>query len=191
MRGIFVLVMLVLLPACTHTNIIHQPAQVAEPVSVAVLDHGRHASLVMEVPPAGMVRYSYGDWEWYALMDTGIGQAFTALAQPSQAALARRAIPAQFSPQAIRDTILVGIEDIIVVQVERSAAEALRQKLDRMFFANIETMVTNSAYGLDMVHHPEPYSFGHNSNHMIVRWLEELGCRVEGTGTYSDWQLAR
>lgn len=190
MRGLFVLVMLVLLPACTHTNIIHQPTQVAEPVGVAVLDHGRHASLVVEVPPNGMIRYSYGDWRWYALKDTGIGQAMNALARPSQAALARRAIPAPFSPQTIRDTIAVGIEEIIIVQVERSAAEALRRKLDRLFFANIETMVTNTDYGLDMVHHPEPYSFGHNSNHMVVRWLEELGCRVEGSGTYSDWQLS-
>lgn len=190
MRGILALVLLVLLPACADTNIIHPPARVSVPARVAVLDHGRHATLVMEMPETGMVRYSYGDWQWYALGRTGAGPAMTALARPSQAALARRVIGVPFSPEAIQANVPVGIEDLIVVEVERSAVKALAARLDSLFFANIATMVTNRDYGLDMVHHPEPYSWGHNSNHMVVGWLEELGCRVEGSGTYSDWRLA-
>ena len=36
-----------------------------------------------------------------------------------------------------------------------------------------------------------PYGAFNNSNQMVARWLEALGCRVEGSAVYADWKLAR
>ena len=44
------------------TTVVVPPARVVEPAQVALLDHGRHASLVLETAEGGMVRYPYGDW---------------------------------------------------------------------------------------------------------------------------------
>lgn len=77
------------LAGCAATIV--PPSVVAEPAKVGVLDHGRHASLIVEVPgtPA-MIRYSYGDWQWYALQKTGVTEATSAVLGPTQAALGRR-----------------------------------------------------------------------------------------------------
>ena len=45
------------------------------------------------------------------------------------------------------------------------------------------------AYDLVFVPHPDPYSMFHNSNRVVAGWLEQLGCRVEGTTLLSVWQL--
>ena len=49
--------------------------------------------------------------------------------------------------------------------------------------------VDNAAYDLVFVPYPEPYSMFHNSNQVVAGWLEQLGCRVEGTTLLSVWQL--
>ncbi|HEX6113234.1 MAG TPA: hypothetical protein VFZ10_13070 [Geminicoccaceae bacterium] len=37
--------------------------------------------------------------------------------------------------------------------------------------------------------HPDPDTISHNSNQVVADWLEQLGCRVEGTTLSSRWQL--
>ncbi|MGD8699334.1 MAG: hypothetical protein PVJ43_08595, partial [Gemmatimonadales bacterium] len=46
--------------ACT--NVIVPPAEPLAPQTVFVIDHGRHASLVLPAPDSGLVRYAFGDW---------------------------------------------------------------------------------------------------------------------------------
>lgn len=78
----------------------YPPQRVVEPVLVGVLDHDRHSGLIVQVPD-GMIRYSCGDWDWYALRQTGLLERSAAILWPSQAALGRKQLPGPFSPVAV------------------------------------------------------------------------------------------
>src|SRR5688572_25859227 len=84
----FLFATLLFLAGCTTTIV--PPSAVAEPARVAVLDHGRHTSLLVELPGEGaMVRYAYGDWRWYALGQTGVLEGIAALSG-NKSALGRK-----------------------------------------------------------------------------------------------------
>jgi len=59
-----------ILGGCTTTTIVPPPSPQA-PATVLLLDHGLHASLVLPDETGRAVRYSYGDWDYYALGETG------------------------------------------------------------------------------------------------------------------------
>jgi hypothetical protein len=165
------------------------PDRVADPAQIGVLDHGRHTSLIVEVPDNGMLRYAYGDWDWYALRQTGPAEASSALLWPSQAALGRKELPGPFSPMAVSRDVRVPIEHALYLIVEAREVRRLVDRLDRIYYENRSTRVYNEAYDLVFVPHPEPYSTFHNSNQVVGDWLEQLGCRVEGTTLFSVWKL--
>jgi hypothetical protein len=80
---------------------VYPPRHVPAPSQVGVLDHDRHSSLILQIPD-GMVRYFYGDWQWYALRQTGPLEGISALFRPSKAARsAARSCPAR-SPRCGR-----------------------------------------------------------------------------------------
>ena len=174
------------LPGCTTT--VFPPDQVAEPAQVGILDHGRHATLILEVPEGGMLLYGYGDWTWYALRQTGAVEGSSAVLWPTQAALGRRRLPGPFSPEAVSRAVEVPIEDALYLTVEAAEVRRLVDRLERIFRENIASRVYNPSYDLEFVHHPEPYWILHNSNQVVADWLRELGCRVEGPAVLSDWR---
>lgn len=178
---------LLCLPGCGAT--IYPPHPVAEPAQVAVLDHGWHSSLILETP-GGMLRYSYGDWSWYALRRTGPAEGIAALLWPTQAALGRRQLPGPFSPAAIAREVRVAFEDAIYLTVDTQAVHRLVTRLDRIYHENSAALVYNEPYDLWFVPHPDPYSISRNSNRVVADWLEQLGCRVEGTTLFDIWQLS-
>lgn len=176
------------LPACT--TIIHPPPAPHMPSTIAVLDHGRHASLLVEVPgAASVVRYSYGDWGWYALRRTGAVEATDAILLPSQGALGRRELPGPLSAESIARHVRVGIEEAIVLQVEAQAARALIARLDGLYADNLASRIYNESYDLEFVHHPDDYWALRNSNQMVAAWLVILGCEIDGPALLSDWRL--
>ena len=164
------------------------PERIGDPAQIGVLDHGHHASLIVEMPGDGMLRYSYGDWQWYALRRTGPGEASSALLWPSQAALGRKELPGPFSPMAVSRQVRVPIEHALYLTVEAREVRRLIERLDRIYYEHIAARVYNEAYDLVFVPHPEPYSLFHNSNQVVGQWLEHLGCRVEGAPLFSIWQ---
>jgi hypothetical protein len=181
-----VVAVLLCLSGCGAT--IYPPQPDAEPAQVAVLDHGWHSSLILEIP-GGMVRYSYGDWNWYALRRTGPAEGTAALLWPTQAALGRRQLPGPFSPTAISREVRVASEDAIYLTVDARAVRRLVNRLDRIYRENSAALVYNEPYDLWFVPHPDPYSIARNSNRMVADWLEQLECRVEGTTLFAIWQL--
>jgi hypothetical protein len=60
--------------------------------------------------------------------------------------------------------------------------------LDAIFFEGRAEHVYNDAYDLVFVLYPERYSLFHNSNQVVAKWLEELGCEVEGAAFFSEWR---
>lgn len=166
------------------------PGSIADPVTVWLLDHGRTPSLILPDEQGGMIRYSYGDWDYYALRETGFLDGVRALLWPTQGALGRMPMSGPLTAENIDHQVKVGIERMHPVQVERAAVERLRKRLESLYAANQASEVMTRSVDLAFVHHPRKYSYFHNSNHRIAAWMKELGCEIDGLAYYSRWELA-
>lgn len=159
------------------------------PAKAAVLDHGRHSTLLLERPDGSVVRYAYGEWEWYALGRTGAGRAFGALFWPSEAALGRKRLPGPLTAEGARAQVREGFEAIFIVAVEADKADRLAERLDGWFQAGQERMLSHPGFDLDFVPVPRSYWVGTNSNRVTAEWLREMGCQVDDPGVFSSWRL--
>ncbi len=171
------------------TNVVVPPAAPVQPSPVVLIDHGRHASLVLPGPDSGAVRYSYGDWNYYALVKTGFIETSGAALWGTQAGLGRRELSEPPTAAGVRLAVRVGIEAVYELSVESAEVRRLRRRLDGIFRANLETRVYNAAYDLEFVHHPRPYTAIYNSNRVVALWLRVLGCRVRGPLLFSKWRV--
>ena len=183
-----VVLMLIGLAGCTATIV--PPAQVSEPRTVYLLDHGRTSSLVLPTDD-GMIRYAYGEYRWYALEHTGALRASGAMLWPTQATLGRNVIDATTGPATIHRHVRVGIDTIHSVEVE---AEHVRELLDRLADefdagAAADRVVFTPARDLAFVPTTPRYHLFHNSNHASAHWLEALGCEVRGPTVLSTWRV--
>lgn len=178
-----------LLTACT--SVIVPPEHVRDPVSVFVLDHGRHSSLVLPSDAGGAVRYSYGDWEYYALNQTGLGSGLRALLWPTPAALGQQLLAGQIDADSVARQLRIGVLESFEVKVERAAVRQLQLELAGIFDGARETLHYSAAYDVHFVHHPEPYTINYNSNRMVGRWLQQLGCTITGRPVLSNWRIKR
>lgn len=167
-----------------------EPSAPSSPVSALLLDHGRHASLVLPGTDDGTVRYSFGDWRYYAKGDTRLRSGIKALFWPTPSALGRRELEAEPEEAAVRGALRVVAEAVFTLQVEEHRARALRTRLDSLFLeGREEAFHYNAGYDLEFVRHPATYWFGRNSNQVLAEWLRELGISVEGLTLTSSWKM--
>jgi hypothetical protein len=155
------------------------PQRVAAPVQAGILDHGRTASLIVEVPDDGMLRYAYGEWNWYALGQTGPAEGSAALFWPTEAALGRMELPGPFSPTAVSREVRVSVEHAYYLTVDARDVRRLVDHLDRIFSENHARSVYNEAHHLVFVPHPEPYSMFEPHGRGVAR---AAGMRGRRTG---------
>ena len=174
---------------CTTTLV--PPADVRNPVSVFLLDHGRTPSLILPAENGGMVRYAYGDWQWYALRRTGVFNAIPALCWPTRGALGRGELAGPADEASIRRQLNVGVEHLYELRVESEAVQRLREALDGIYQQNLKTLVVTESVGLSFTHHPQSYCILHNSNHVMAGWLRELGVKTRGIAGFSTWRVRR
>ena len=179
--------------ACVTTYVVAPPPLLpaAARAPVAVLDHGRHTSLVIGLPDGRMVRYAYGDWRWYAEGQTGVAEGYAALFQGTPSALGRRVMAGPLTEETLHQQVRVVIEKTLLIDVDAAAAQRLVDKLDSIAEAGRARMLTNQQVDLDFFPHPVPYSEAHNSNRVVAGWLREMGAEVEGDGLIADWELRR
>jgi len=175
-----------LLGACANTVV--PPAAPTDPVPAFLLDHGRHASLVLPYE-GGVTRYSYGHWDYYAKNRTGALRASGTLLGSHPAGLGRRQLPGPAELPNVRRRVLVPIEHAWRIEAPATRVNALTERLEGIYRDNITTRTDNPLYDLEFVHHPEPYSVGHNSNHVTGEWLRALGCEVDMGGPFSIWKI--
>jgi len=176
-----------LLGACT--TVIVPPAAPIQPVSVFVLDHGRHSSLVLPSGDGGALRYSYGDWDYYVLDDTGIVSSLRALFLPSPAALGRQYLAAPPDRATMQAQTGLEVTETHEILVEAHAMQDLRDELGSLFDQGRSTLYSSPVANAYFVHHPAPYSARHNSNQVVARWLEQLGCTIIGRPFLSNWRV--
>jgi hypothetical protein len=183
------LLLILLLPGCTvHLS---APEVTGPVVSVFLLDHGRHSSLVLPRGGGEVVRYSYGDWRYYAEAVTGFRSAAAAALWPTRAALGRRVLEAEPRKEEVRRAVRVGVDTILVLEVEADRVASLSSTLDSLFRAGAEEEhKVNILYDLEFVPHPRPYSVAHHSNQVVALWLRELGVVTRGLPMFSSWSGA-
>ncbi|MBA2771959.1 MAG: hypothetical protein H0U34_08100 [Sphingomonas sp.] len=172
------------LGGCQH--VIEPPATVSDPVRVFVIDYGRHASLALPKEGSGLVEWSWGDWNWFALDRTGPLEGLQALFASHRSTLGRRELaPAQ---DAVELSARVGAQEILSLDVERERARALQRHLDARWLRRREEAVASPS-GNIFVPDDRRYRLFNNSVHELGRWLEALGADVSGTGVTANFKL--
>ncbi|APX94993.1 hypothetical protein BWR19_10635 [Halomonas sp. 1513] len=158
------------------------------PQPVYLVDHGRHASLVIP-HREGLTRYSFGEWDWYVEGRRGTLAGLSALLWPTDSGLGRMdhditeaaPLPARVTPE--------GRQRVYELSAESERVEALRQRLDAFHAAAPEPPVYSETFGLYFVPYDRDYWAGHQSNLKVVEWLEELGLDVQGSAWLSRWRI--
>jgi hypothetical protein len=179
-RGMPLLAVLACMTACVTS--IRPPAEPKDPVSVALIDYGYHASLALPTADGGCVEYAYGEWEWFALNNDAWYRVFPALCWPTQGALGRRAL--RFPPD-------VASEETLVFTVGRAEAGALLARLNARYAARPEEPVHNPAVGLTFVPDDASYCCFANCNTTLAGWLRELGCEVSRPTCAASFRLVK
>ena len=194
----FLVAFAIIAPGCGTTVL--PPDDPKNPVTVYLLDHGRTTSLVLPLEGwegsargGGMlVRYAYGDWNWYALEKNGLIHGFLALFWPTQATLARRELkgpgPGEIPAAAVRRQVKE-IEHVHEIPVERADLRRLTHRLELHYRANLHTAVEGKLSDFTFVHHPRPYCGFGNSNHQVSDWLRDLRCGTRGFAFFADWRV--
>jgi hypothetical protein len=175
-----VLVLLALVGGCATT--IRAPASPRDPAVVVLVDYGKHTSLVLP-SPGGSTEYAYGHWSYFALNQDDVCTGLFALCCPSQGTLGRRRFDVE--PGEVR----IPAESLTELRVERAAADRLRATLDARWELHADTQVANPLNGLTFVKDDEDYVCWNNCNHVVFRWLEELGCETSGWGCFADVEV--
>jgi hypothetical protein len=157
--------------------------------TVALLDHGRHASLMIQYDQNTMYRYSYGDWDFYALGKGTFFNGLKALFWPTTGGLGRKKLEGPVTEDNISRHLLVGVEKVIIIKAKTDKVLALKEMLDKIYLNNQKSLLYNTEYDMEFVHHPETYWALNNSNQMVARWLEAVGVKVKGAALFSNWDL--
>jgi hypothetical protein len=184
--GVLGLVAFVLVLINSPTYII-PPLNPSNPVVAYIIDYGYHSRLLLPDGNGGLIHYTYGDWRYFALNEQDLSDGLAALFVPTPSTLGRRRFDsiAQF-----RQGLGSQWQDahLSFVVAEADVARLLRS-LDERFEENIDTRVVNPRNNLAFVRGDRDYTLFHNSNHELVRWLEQLDCRVEGFVTWPNFQV--
>lgn len=170
------------------TNRLLPPEQLQQPVTVHLVDHGRHPSLVLPANDRGWVRYVHGEWRWYAENETGLWRGLTTLFWPTDAAIGRRYLASAPKAGHRMAGIPEGFRHVYSLKVEKERVSALKSRLNR-YFAEPEKIRFQPRYNLYFVPYPQDYRVFKHSNPVMARWLRELGVAVSGPALFSKWRL--
>lgn len=162
---------------------------VADPVRVAIIDYGYHASLAVPDSSGGVTEYAFGEWGWYVENRTGWWRVPGVLAFPRRGALGRHRLSCDLDTLANE----TGAEAVLVVRVEREKLEAWQGSMveawDR---GSLETgVVLNPVHGMEFVACRDDYWAFHTCNAAVAAWLEELGCEIDGPTVSADFRVVQ
>ena len=185
------LLLFLLLAGCAPVTVQPPPAP-EDPVTVALLDHGRHASLVLPAEqPEAWIRYSYGDWRYYVEGETGMRASLAALLLPTRAALGRQVLTGPELDGAVRTGLRVRVDELFRLEVSTARMQTLRDELEAMWEEQEDTAYMEPWRGMGFVDHPDAYTLRNNSNRVVAYWLERLDIDVSRYPVWSNWRVGR
>ena len=180
-----IFVLMISVSGCAMT--VRPPESPNDPVTVVLVDYGRHSSLILPRPGGGSVEYAFGEWNWYALEKDSWFHAFPAMFWPTQGTLGRQRF--DYPPDSRENTRLSWSEHYYRIEVDRSRASALVDRLNKRFDSHLETKLYNPLYRLEFVFDDDNYCVSYTCNHAIAAWLEELGCKISGGRLFADFTV--
>jgi hypothetical protein len=174
-------VLVLALAGCSSSGTVKCSEQPEDPRPVFLLDHGRHRTLVLTDQEGDLIRYGYGDWQYYAEVERGFWSGARALLWPTSAALGRQEYDVEApTPKAVKKAVRVGILEVYPFKAAGDAVDVLLQELDQLFREGAkQKRVVSYLRDFEFVPHPRHYWLGYNSNHVVVDWLEELDCDLD------------
>jgi hypothetical protein len=181
------LLLLWVVAGCSATVV--PPVAPVDPVPVALVDYGRHASLLLPTTTGNAsVEYAFGDWNWFAAGRNTPSDALAALFASGQATLGRNTFAIPPDSPDLRKTLQA--HRVMTFACPEDRVAVLREELGRRFEARADEQVFNSKMNLYLVPDDEEYRLWHNCNHVTARWLRKLGCEVTGSTMTSNFRLA-
>ncbi|MBK1629716.1 hypothetical protein CKO31_02965 [Thiohalocapsa halophila] len=157
---------------------------------VFLIDHGRHANLVLTRADGTMVRYLYGDWRWYAKGDTGVLRTLPTLFAATPSALGRQVLTGPATAASIRRQVRREIQGLHRLTAAGARIDRLDRRLRHYFERQRKQAHYNAALAVEFVPGERPYTLFGNSNHVVAEWLEALGIRVRGNPVFGGWRIA-
>ncbi len=163
------------------------PGELRQPAVVFIADYGYHASLLLPREDGQIREFAYGQWDWFALNRDRWYNAVVLVLLPGRGTLGTRTMTGPATREALARQCRA--ERLLELRVECERVRALLERLEREYEAGRSTEVFNSLYAMTFVHHPRTYWLHRNCNAVLAEWLEELGCRVEGTRVFAVFVL--
>ena len=149
------------------------------PTAVYLADYGVHSSLLLPTDDGRYVEYAFGDWNFAALNHCLPHEALAALLVSFQSTLGRRYIepqPGQTEPHPVHPSP----HSIQRVYAPQDQVQRVVRELDERYRHDRGECRHNPDNNMDYVRDKEHYWVANNCNHLTVRCLEEMGCRVRG-----------
>jgi hypothetical protein len=167
---------------CSPATII-PPINPINPVNIYLSDYGVHARLIMPSDKDKCLEYAYGDWQYFALHQQDWLTGAAALFLPTQGALGRKL-------KNCDRLQLLGRKNnsLLSIAVEKIKVDRLLKVLNSYFDRPGTMQIENPHTGMTLVPYDRTYTVLHNSNHELVRWLQDLGCRVEGFVLWANFK---
>jgi hypothetical protein len=161
------------------------PSEPSLPVFVA--DYGYHSSVILPRGDSVMVEYAYGDWTFFAKNQKSLSTTLGALFSSEQATLARRVLLRSPYQDGLQQAL--SAKSIVRFDAPRERVMELDMALSQRFSQDLDSIIYTPAHDSYFVKDSEHYSLSNNCNHLTARWLQTLGCRVEGTVFGSKFKL--
>lgn len=177
------------LAGCGGTVMAPSPDAAQDTRPVFLLDHGRHANLVLTRADGTLVRYFYGDWRWYAEGETGVLRSVPTLFAATPSALGRQVLRGPATAGSIRRQVRRKIQGLHRLTAPAARIDRLDRRLQAYFEHMREQSHYNAALGVEFVPGRRPYTLFGNSNHVVAQWLEELGIEVRGNPVFGGWRI--
>lgn len=170
---------------------IKPPADVTDPVTVFVADHGIHTSLVLPRSDGSLAQFSYSRFDWAALDYDQWYRSLGALMVPGPGTVGTRDFPGPPTFENVQHQFELTnnhppVQAIYSVPVSRDRCAQVLASLEARWAEHQDTMVLNKKRGLRFVKDSTSYSLSHNCNHEVAQWLRDLGCEVSGAGMTAD-----
>ncbi|WP_026289154.1 hypothetical protein [Thioalkalivibrio sp. ALMg11] len=178
-----------LLQGCAAVTL-QPPGEPEDPVTVALLDHGNHSSLVLPTEtPDAWLRYSYGDWSFYVERRINPLQGLAGLFLPTRAGLGRQSLTGPELQDAAMTQLRVPLEQLHLLTVPGARVTALREELENIWQAGHDARHESAAWDMSFVEHPKAYTLRNNSNRMVAHWLTALEVDVSRLPIMSNWKI--